>query len=1349
MRCPEAEVLARFVHGKLAADAVILVEAHVDSCEGCFAAVAAAAVTPSTLLGRTEAPRSYEADVPAALRAFLAHGAGDAGEEALAEGAFAAPDLPESIGPYRVLGVLGKGGMGVVYRAEHVSSERRVALKTVRVPRPSAFACIRHEVAFLKEARIPGVVEIVDYDLSGREPWYAMELLEGETLAHRNRELWAPYGSRIEPRRALRPPRRRVPAAAGRLVETLTLFGRLCAPLTFVHRAGIVHCDLKPANVFLRFQGHPVLMDFGLVSRAGGAIGRESLQVAGRLRGTAPYISPEVIRGQIPDARADLYALGCMLYESLTGQPPFCAPTAEQVIDLHLSETPVRASERVSDLPRELDDLLSGLLEKRPQARIGHAEDVASVLAALGAKIDCPRSSGTPTVRPTYLFRPQLVHRDRALAQVLACCERAHCGRGSLVFVEGESGIGKTFFASELSQRALMRELSVITGECVHLLANDAPPADRLGPPLHPFRNFLQAVGDRCRERGPKETLRLLGSKAKLLAPYEPTLAYVPEAQPSPEPAALPAPAARERLVQALLDVLSGLAAAHPLLITLDDLQWADDLSLALLDALTHEFLEKTPLVIVGTYRSDEAGETLRRIAAKPWALRVGLDRLDESGVGAMVADMLAMTPPPDDLIQLLHARCEGIPFFVAEYLRATTAEGLLVREGGRWQVGSGDRDYHAALAAVSFPTSLIGLVRRRLDGLTHPTRTALEAAAILGREFALSVLALTLGVPEMDAGRALREAVARRIVEDLRDGRYRFLHDKIRETAHAGLSAERRRQLHGAAARAILVHHAGTAALEERFGELAYHFRAANDPERAVAYLVKAGERALLFSASADAARYFKDALDLERTLPERVPAVRRAGWYRQVGDALQGLGRMAESVEPLGTATALLGWPLPRSKAKLGLRLVPVVLRQTVHRLWPSRLGKHKARASDGLLEAGRAFDRLQEAFFYTGQDVEFLFANMSILNLLELAEATPELAVAYANTGAVCMLLPARGLAQRYFQMAAATLERASDPAARSYLLMLLAIHDMTQGRGRSAAEHADRAIAVADDAGFLRRRDECLAVRAAVEIVAGRHVAARPWLLTLESSASRRGDVHMLSWALLQNTQCMILRGALGEARAAVARVDHMLDSLPRPDRAWGRAAGAYVAYRLGDLPRAEQCAREATALVSQGPPVHSYCIDSYARLAELGVAWWADHRASADEEPYARRARAACAVLEKAARLYPVARPSALLHRGKLCCLSGERAKALRLWRKGLGIAQKLDLRYDEARLSRVITDSLAPGALRVELGQSAERLLAELEIEPDHIEAPRPGDAPGRPTDRAAQAGSHARPSAC
>jgi serine/threonine protein kinase len=133
------------------------------------------------------------------------------------------------------------------------------------------------------------------------------------------------------------------PAAAGKLDEVLLLFGRMCAPLSFVHRAGIVHCDLKPSNVFVRNDDQPVLVDFGLMSRAGGAIGRETLEVGG-LRGTLPYLAPELIRGQIPDARADIYAFGCMLYESLTGRPPFTATTSHDLLQAHLYNVPTRST---------------------------------------------------------------------------------------------------------------------------------------------------------------------------------------------------------------------------------------------------------------------------------------------------------------------------------------------------------------------------------------------------------------------------------------------------------------------------------------------------------------------------------------------------------------------------------------------------------------------------------------------------------------------------------------------------------------------------------------------------------------------------------------------------------------------------------------------------------------------------------------------------------------------------------------------------------------------------------------------------------------------------------------------
>src|SRR5213076_315424 len=132
----------------------------------------------------------------------------------------------------------------------------------------------------------------------------------------------------------------------------------------------------------------PVLMDFGLASQARGTVGREALDVTGRIRGTLPYIAPETIRGQIPDARADLYALGCMLYESVVGAPPFVSRSGTKIIDMHLALAPEPARMRVAGVPPELDQLLLRLLAKNPRERFGHASALATTLASIADELE-------------------------------------------------------------------------------------------------------------------------------------------------------------------------------------------------------------------------------------------------------------------------------------------------------------------------------------------------------------------------------------------------------------------------------------------------------------------------------------------------------------------------------------------------------------------------------------------------------------------------------------------------------------------------------------------------------------------------------------------------------------------------------------------------------------------------------------------------------------------------------------------------------------------------------------------------------------------------------------------------
>ncbi|HVR29911.1 MAG TPA: serine/threonine-protein kinase [Thermoanaerobaculia bacterium] len=303
-----------------------------------------------------------------------------------------------AVGPYRLLEPIGRGGMGAVYRAEHVETGLRVALKTVLVAHATELAAIRSEINALRRLTHPGIVRILDAGVEGAVPWYAMELLEGETLHGFQRGAWSSWVDSFDdlietagtdaPTQQAHPSashatrgmavRDGAPAAAGKLPEALTLARRLCSPLAYLHELGIVHRDLKPANVFVRPDGRPVLMDFGLVSRWSAGGGRDVLEIAGTLAGTAAYMAPEQVRRERVDARSDLYALGCMLYELVAGRPPFCGHGVARTLEQQLTEAPEPPSSRVAGVPAGLDELVLRLLAKRPRDRIGHAERSAA-----------------------------------------------------------------------------------------------------------------------------------------------------------------------------------------------------------------------------------------------------------------------------------------------------------------------------------------------------------------------------------------------------------------------------------------------------------------------------------------------------------------------------------------------------------------------------------------------------------------------------------------------------------------------------------------------------------------------------------------------------------------------------------------------------------------------------------------------------------------------------------------------------------------------------------------------------------------------------------------------------------
>lgn len=791
----------------------------------------------------------------------------------------------QQIGPYRLIQILGAGGMGIVYLAEHLKSANRVALKTVRLPNVGMIRGIRREIGGLRRINHPGIVRILDEGIDQGMPWYCMELLDGKPLSSVVRDAWstavvtedqstANFSAATSDKGGDSPvstaaiPGPATPtavpahhdatalASASLLPRILTVVRSLCNPLAAIHGEGMVHRDLKPGNILIRADGSPVILDFGLLSRFSGTISRDSVSVEELQSGTAHYMAPEQIRGEFVDARADLYSLGCILFELVVGRPPFGGSTITSILMNHLTVAPVVPPACDGWLPDELVHLILGLLVKDPRRRIGYAEDVSRILKDLGAQ---DLYADGPFQRRHYLYRPGFSGRRAEMNQVAGIFAELTAGRGGgCLFISGESGVGKSRLAQEASRIAQLQDWFVFVGECL----------DTGGRPFEGFRLPLLAVGDICREGGAAATARYLGQRGAILARYEPSIADVTGLGGTPLPA-IPDPEREHlRLYSAVALTLRELAMAKPILLIVDDLQWADELTIGFFEFLVRgDLLRTKPLLVMGLARSEELRERLRRFSLEPGVTTMALARIDESTVSALVGDMLGMETPPPALAKTLSRMSEGNPCFVGEFLRTAIAEGFLDRDQkGLWKLAQHAGPTGRRVGDIPLPRSLRELIGRRLDGLTDSALLVIQAAAVVGRSIRFDLLQAIVRLDEPDLFKALDELGSRNILIDENPDALRFSHDKIREVAYGRLDPSRQAIIHRTVAESLESLYASE--LEKWQADLGHHWEMAGEPDRARRAYLAAGNRARVNQETNHAEQLFEKYLRLPAIL-------------------------------------------------------------------------------------------------------------------------------------------------------------------------------------------------------------------------------------------------------------------------------------------------------------------------------------------------------------------------------------------------------------------------------------------------------------------------------------------------
>jgi serine/threonine protein kinase/tetratricopeptide (TPR) repeat protein len=1230
-----------------------------------------------------------------------------------------------SIGPYRLINRISAGGMGVVYRARHAETGELVALKTVRVPEAVMLRGIRREIHALRRIQHPGIVRVVAEGVQDGLPWYAMELLQGLTLRSYIEELWRRdalsaatadtavvsvteisvlSGTSSSSSYGPPPEAQRRPAAMQRVNEVVTLGRRLCSTLAFLHGEGLVHRDLKPENIFIRPDGTPVLFDFGLASVFGGPVSREALEVSGSLEGSFIYMAPEQIKGSLVDARADLYALGCILYELFVGQPPF-GGTGWEVLRRHLQEAPLSPSRWVTGLPPELEATLLKLLAKVPRERIGYAADVGTVLAELGGEDLNP----PPTQQPRhYLYRPEFVGRQSLIAQLDGVLEQTRHGEGGSLLIGAESGAGKTRLLMECAVSASRRAFRVITSGCLPLSGNAPGGREVHGEPLHAFKPLLQALADECRQKGLEETERLLGERGPVLALYEPSFRELPGQDAHPEPPRLPPPAARERFMQCLADTLSAFSHQDPLLLIVDDLQWADELSLSVMASLQQSgFLPRSRVLVAGTYRKEELGPALQALLDVHGVLKLELGQLDAPQVARMVEDMLAMSSPPSSFVHFLTTRSAGNPFFVAEYLRTAIDERLVHRDPfGQWRLGTGNVALEHLHQALPLPGTLRDVVGRRLHGLAPEVRGLLEVASVLGRELEGEVLAGAAGLGDFQELEALEELRARHVLEDIGGGRLRFVHDKLREMAYAGIAPERRPALHRAAALAIESRCTGEEGVPPAlYATLAHHWEQAGDDVWTFEYLEKAGTHALRAGANREASSYLRRAVELDAERGAnggvRVDAFRRARWERLLGEAAHGLSDFPGSREHSLEAMEGLGWTLPRTTGGWVALLLREAVQQLLHLLLPQRWVKARASRETALGGAALASLRLTECYYWSYDVLPMVATAFLAVNLAERAGRGHEVLRLYGQLGAITGMGRLFPLSRHYFRRAQGEGLVVQDPSATAMGFILESMHLLGFGRWDAAATKAGEAQRVLLRLGDRAEYELAQVLLGHTDYFTGRFEATLRLYAEVRESARARGHLQHEAWGAYTLARSLIALGRMDEAVELLREARAMLPM--EQDRLSDIILGgllAQVHLHRGELEAAREHAEVVQALARRVPPMLFSELHGYegAALAWLGL--WEHERRTAPGRPVsvAEPAREACARLSDFALRFPVAQPASLRCSGMLAWFQDKPRQARSAWRKALKVARELDMPYEEALAHLALARASAPGS---------------------------------------------------
>lgn len=739
---------------------------------------------------------------------------------------------------YQVLEKIGEGGMGRVYKVYDTVLEKNLALKEMsrsHVESPVALLRFKNEFRIMSEFMHPDTVRVYDFGTSvGKTPFITMEYIEGKNLSELS-------GLSVE--------------------QVVELLIKLARALGYIHSRLYVHRDLKPDNIKLLEDNSINLLDYGLMSQLG-------VPSSGKISGTIYYLAPEVITGGFIDEGTDLYSLGVIGYELLTGSRPFTG-SRQNVLKGHLKVKPEDPSKLRPEIPARVNNVIMKLLEKDKDKRYRNTQKLLEDLLIIAGKEE---PIETVEQKQGYIYSSKLIGRDNELKEFRKILETQENRKGGSIFIGAPAGLGKTRLMNEMKTLAELDEIPTIFPErrgsggrvfgLIEELVNQMKPIVASGKPG-------------------EESLTLVIDNLKNLLKDE------------------EAGSRQDEIVKQLKALFSGFAGKSPLALFLDDLQWVDLKSLQVLNDILRMSVDH-PIIIICGFRNNEIDKTspLWHTVEEKITRYIELLPLTFYQTSLLIDNLLYPTEVTSSFKDYCFRNSGGNIFDLLEFMRHLVTEGHLTISGNKWLEP-------VNINEISLPETLEGRMIKRINNLGEKIRVLAETASILQDDLNLESWFEISGYDVNEFYHSIDLLMHNQVMVKVEND-YQFSHDKIQNILYINLSEADKKELHKKAAEFFETksHHEN----QKLINIIAKHYVKAGEKHKAIEFSLKAAALAEKAGADWEAFAHFKDAVHFLEETPdypdkdsvlltiyEKTAKFSSAAWI----DALTCLGWIGKAIE------------------------------------------------------------------------------------------------------------------------------------------------------------------------------------------------------------------------------------------------------------------------------------------------------------------------------------------------------------------------------------------------------------------------------------------------------------------